>query len=87
MPRGRRKTSSEKLSEIREAIEGLEKQLQERKMREKELLREKREEELGQLAEILEARNLTPGDLAGILDQINMVQYRTELSPYQEESA
>ena len=74
MPRGRRKTCNEKLDELRGAIESLEAQLRELKAREKELLREKREEELEQIANFLEERNLTAGELAGILDQTESPQ-------------
>ena len=78
MPRGKRKTYSEKLEEVRAAIEGTEKQLRELKNREKELLREKREDELNQIAELLEERNLTPGQLAQVLDQVDAAECRAE---------
>ena len=65
MPRGKRKTCGEKLEEIRGQIELLEAQLQELKSREKVLLKEKREEELKQIVEILEERNLSVEDLTG----------------------
>ena len=62
-------TCGEKLEEIRGQIELLEAQLQELKSREKVLLNEKREEELKQIVEILEERNLSVEDLTGILDR------------------
>ena len=69
MPRGKRKTCGEKLEELREQIDVLERQLQELKTKEKVLLQEKREKELKQIAEILEERNLTVEELPGLLDQ------------------
>ena len=52
----------------------MEAQLRELKVRERELLREKREAELGQLAQLLEERNLTPQEDAEIVAQINATQ-------------
>ncbi|WP_125140021.1 H-NS histone family protein [Clostridium transplantifaecale] len=71
MPRGKRKTCTEKLCEVREMIEALETQLKDLKAKEKELLKERREEDLKHIADILEERNLTPDELAGILDQMS----------------
>ncbi len=74
MPRGKRRTCSEKLESLRGEIEEVEAQLRELKARERELLREKREAELGQLAQLLEERNLTPQEAAQILDGAPMLQ-------------
>lgn len=71
MPRGKRKTCTEKLCEVREMIDALETQLKDLKTKEKELLKERREEDLKHIADILEERNLTPDELAGILDQMS----------------
>ncbi|MCB6610242.1 hypothetical protein V3C10_10235 [[Clostridium] symbiosum] len=71
MPRGKRKTCTEKLCEVREMIEALETQIKDLKAKEKELLKERREEDLKHIADILEERNLTPDELAGILDQMS----------------
>lgn len=71
MPRGKRKTCTEKLCEVREMIDALETQLKDLKAKEKELLKERREEDLKHIADILEERNLTPDELAGILDQMS----------------
>ena len=68
MPRGRRKTCTEKLEELRTAISAQEAQLKELRQQEKELLREKKEEELRQIVEIMEERNMTPGELVEILN-------------------
>lgn len=70
MPRGKRKTCVEKLEELRGLIEDLEAQLRELKTKEKELLKEKKEEELRQIAELLEDRNLTTDQLTEILNQV-----------------
>lgn len=69
MPRGKRKTCGEKLEELREQINMMERQLQELKAKEKTLLQEKREKELKQIAEILEERNVTVEELPELLDQ------------------
>ncbi len=61
MPRGKRKTCSEKLEEVSGMIEALETQLKELKAREKQLLKEKREEELKQIAELLDERDMKIG--------------------------
>ena len=50
MPRGKRKTSREKLEELRETIASQEAQLKELRQREKELLKQQKEEELRRLA-------------------------------------
>lgn len=71
MPRGKRKTCTEKLCEVREMIDALETQLKDLKAKEKELLKERRDEDLKHIADILEERNLTPDELAGILDQMS----------------
>ena len=78
MPRGKRKTCSEKLGEIREQISALECQLQELKAREKTLLKEKRDEELKQIVEILEERNVRIEELPEILDQAGIPARRNE---------
>ncbi len=70
MPRGKKKSCTEKLSEVREMIDALEAQIKNLKAREKELLKERREEDLKHIADILEERNLTPDELAGMLDQM-----------------
>ena len=70
MPRGERKTCSEKLEEVSGMIEALETQLKELKAREKQLLKEKREEELKQIAELLDERDMTPEGLIEILDRL-----------------
>ena len=70
MPRGKRKTCSEKLEEVSGMIEALETQLKELKAREKQLLKEKREEELKQIAELLDERDMTPEGLIEILDRL-----------------
>ena len=49
MPRGKRKTSREKLEELRETIASQEAQLKELRQREKELLKQQKEEELRRL--------------------------------------
>lgn len=69
MPRGKRKSCDEKLEELRCSIEELEQQLKELKARERELLKAKREEELKQIAEFLEVRGLSAGELAEILER------------------
>lgn len=68
MPRGRKKTCAEKLEELRTAISAQEAQLRELRQQEKELLRQKKEEELRQIVEIMEERNMTPGELVEILN-------------------
>ena len=68
MPRGRRKTCTEKLEELRTAISAQEAQLKELRQQEKELLRQKKEEERRQIVEIMEERNMTPGELVEILN-------------------
>ncbi|MCI9583008.1 hypothetical protein D3Z50_09855 [Clostridiaceae bacterium] len=70
MPRGKRKTCSEKLEEVSGMIEALEAQIKELKAREKQLLKEKREEELKQIAELLDERDMTPEGLIEILDRL-----------------
>ena len=60
MPRGRKKTCTEKLEELRTAISAQEAQLRELRQQEKELLRQKKEEELRQI--------VTPGELVEILN-------------------
>ena len=70
MPRGKRKTCSEKLEEVSGMIEALEAQIKEVKAREKQLLKEKREEELKQIAELLDERDMTPEGLIEILDRL-----------------
>lgn len=69
MPRGKRKTYSEKLYEIQEAIRSLEEQLKELKAQERDLQKMKKEEELRQIAEILESRNLSPDELVELLNE------------------
>ncbi len=51
-------------------IEALEAQIKELKAREKQLLKEKREEELKQIAELLDERDMTPEGLIEILDRL-----------------
>lgn len=68
MPRGRKKTCTEKLEELRTVISAQEAQLRELRQQEKELLRQKKEEELRQIVEIMEERNMTPGELVEILN-------------------
>lgn len=68
MPRGKRKTCMEKLEEIRAAISAQEAQLKELKQQERELLRQKKEEELRQIVEIMEERNMSPRELVEILN-------------------
>ena len=68
MPRGRKKTCTEKLEELRTAISAQEAQLRELRQQEKELLRQKKEEELRQIVEIMEERNMTPGELVESLN-------------------
>lgn len=68
MPRGKRKTCAEKLQEIRTAISAQEAQLKELKQQERELLKQKKEEELRQIVEIMEERNMTPGELVEVLN-------------------
>ena len=70
MPRGKRKTCSEQLEEVSGMIEALEAQIKELKAREKQLLKEKREEELKQIAELLDERDMTPEGLIEILDRL-----------------
>ena len=53
MPRGKKKSCTEKLSEVREMIDALEAQIKDLKAREKELLKERREEDLKHIADIL----------------------------------
>lgn len=70
MPRGKRKTYSEKLSELREAIHSLEAQLKELKTQERELLKVKKDEELKQIADIMEEKNMTAEELVDILNEM-----------------
>lgn len=70
MPRGKKKSCTEKICEIREMIDALEAQIKDLKAKEKDLLKVRREEDLKHIADILEERNLTPDELAGILDQM-----------------
>lgn len=67
MPRGKRKTYSEKLSELQEEIRVAEQRVKELKTQERELLKAQKDEELKQIAEIMEEHNLTAQELAGIL--------------------
>lgn len=67
MPRGKRKTCAEKLEEVRNVIAVQEAQLKELKQQERELLKQRKEEELRQVVEIMEERNMSPEDLVGIL--------------------
>lgn len=69
MPRGKRKTYSEKLAELQEAIHSLESQLKELKSQERELTKMKKEEELKQIADILEEKNISPEDLVELLSE------------------
>lgn len=71
MPRGKRKTYSERIAELQEAIHALEAQLKDLKAQERELQKAKKEEELRQLADLLEEKNLTAEELAGILDGVS----------------
>lgn len=71
MPRGRRKTYSEKLSELQEAIHSLEAQLKELKSQERELLKAKKDEELKQIADIMEEKNMTAEDLVEFLSAVS----------------
>ena len=52
----------------RKAGRAQEAQLRELRQQEKELLRQKKEEELRQIVEIMEERNMTPGELVEILN-------------------
>lgn len=70
MPRGKRRTYIEKLSELQEAIHSMEAQLKELKLQERELLKAKKEEELKQIAEIMEEKNMTAEELVGILNDV-----------------
>ena len=67
MPRGKRKTSREKLEELRETIASQEAQLKELRQREKELLKQQKEEELRRLARMMEEQQVSADKLAEIL--------------------
>ena len=67
MPRGKRKTSREKLEELRETIASQEAQLKELRQREKELLKQQKEEELRRLAQMMEEQQVSADKLADIL--------------------
>lgn len=69
MPRGKRKTYSEKLSELQEAVHATELQLKELKAQERELLKAQKEEELKLIADILEEKNMTAQELVEILNE------------------
>lgn len=70
MPRGKRKTCLEKLGEVQGMIQALEGQLKELKVQERELLKAQRDEELKQIADIMEENNLTAEDLVSILSDL-----------------
>lgn len=74
MPRGKRKTYTEKIQELQEEIHAVELQLKELKVQEKDLLKVKREEELKQIADLLEEKNMTAQELAGILNEVPVQQ-------------
>ena len=64
MPRGKRKTSREKLEELRETIASQEAQLKELRQREKELLKQQKEEELRRLCDSwVDSLELLPPEL------------------------
>ena len=66
MPRGKRKTSREKLEELRETIASQEAQLKELRQREKELLKQQKEEELRRLARMMEEQQVSADKRAEI---------------------
>lgn len=70
MPRGKRKTYTEKLQELQGSIREAEQQLKDLKSQERELLKARKEEELRQIADILEEKNLTAEALVGILSDM-----------------
>ena len=70
MPRGKRKTYSEKLEELQQEIHSVELQLKELKAQERELQKVKKDEELRQIADLLEEKNLTAQELVGILNDM-----------------
>lgn len=74
MPRGKRKTYTEKILELQEEIHAVELQLKELKVQEKDFLKVKREEELKQIADLLEEKNMTAQELAGILNEVPVQQ-------------
>lgn len=67
MPRGKRKTCTEKLEELRTAIDFQETQLKELRQREKELLKQKKEEDLRRLAQMMEEQHVSADRLEEIL--------------------
>lgn len=70
MPRGKRKTYSEKLLELQEEIHATELQLKDLKAQERELQKVKKAEELRQIADLMEEKNLTAEELVGILNDV-----------------
>lgn len=69
MPRGRRKTCEEKLEELRVMISSQELQLKELRQKEKELLKQKKEEDLRCLAQLMEEQHVSADRLAEILKE------------------
>lgn len=67
MPRGRRKTCEEKLEELRRVIASQETQLKELRQKEKELLKQKKEEDLRRLAQMMEEQHVSADRLEEIL--------------------
>lgn len=67
MPRGRRKTCEEKLEELRRVIDSQETQLKELRQKEKELLKQKKEEDLRRLAQMMEEQHVSADRLEEIL--------------------
>ena len=72
MPRGKRKTSREKLEELRETIASQEAQLKELRQREKELLKQQKEEELCRLARMMDEQQVSADKLAEILKEARL---------------
>ena len=72
MPRGKRKTSREKLEELRETIASQEAQLKELRQREKELLKQQKEEELRRPARMMEEQQVSADKLAEILKEARL---------------
>lgn len=68
MPRGKRKTSVEKLGEVQNEIISLELQLKNLKAQEKELLKAKKEEEMQHILHIMEEKKISADDLERILE-------------------
>lgn len=67
MPRGRRKTCEEKLEELRTVIASQENQLKKLRQREKELLKQKKGEDLRRLAQMMEEQHVSADRLEKIL--------------------